>query len=137
MEFNMEKASFNEHARVAGRNNTLAPFFMMSGNQESLGGTGNISVKCYNSKLFSLAESSSLHLPKGTQDGQLKKLQLVHKGNEGACVTVDCPSLIGSNSTILFTNIGDAVLLAWTGRVWCVLETGNTTDPTLQTPQVL
>lgn len=133
----MEKASFNEHARVAGRNNTLAPFFMMSGNQESLGGSGNISVKCYNSKLFSLSEPSTLTLPKGVQDGQLKKLQLVHKGTEGAYVTVTCPSLIGSNSTIVFTNVADTVMLAWTGRVWCVLETGNTSDPTLQTPEVL
>lgn len=137
MEYKMDKASFADYTRLPGRYNTLAPFYMMSGNQESLGGSGDISVKCYNSKLFSTSESVLVNLPKGLQDGQLKKLQLVHKGSEDANVTVFCPSLVGDYDTIVFTNVGDSALLGWTGGAWCVLETVNSTDVTLGTPEVV
>ncbi len=135
--YKLDKASFGDYSRIPGRYNTLASFHMMSGNQESLGGSGAISLKCYNSKLFSTVSPVILTLEKGLQDGQLKKMQLVHKGNEDAYVTVSCPSLSGGSTKIVFSNIGDYVLLGWTGGAWCVLETGNSTDPSLQSPVVL
>lgn len=136
MAFKMEKSSFGDYSRITGRFNTLAPFFMMSANQESLGGSGDISVTCYNTKLFTTASYTTVTLKQGLQDGQLKKIALVHKGNEDANAVVSCPSLIGPSNEILFTNVGDYVLLGWTGGSWCVLETSNSTDPTLQTPVV-
>lgn len=131
----LEKTTFKDYSRLPGRFNTLAPFYMMSGNQESIGGSGKISIKCFNSKLFATSETSNLILPRGLQDGQLKKLKLVHKGNEDADVIVSCPSLAGDSDSIAFINVGDSVLLGWTGKAWCVLET-SCTDPTLQTPVV-
>lgn len=126
-------------ACVPGRYNTLAPFIVMSGNQESLSGSGTISLDCYHTKLFSTDSPVTVSLESGLQDGQLKKLQYVHKGKEMNSLTVECPAILGDNgeSKIWFSNVGDYVLLAWTGQCWCVLESGNTTDPRLDSPKVL
>lgn len=127
----------NQYPRVAGRFNTLAPFIVMSGNQESVSGSGPIGVDCYHSKLFSTSDAITLSLGNGLQDGQLKKLQFVHKGHEQAVINVDCPLIMGDSKAIQFINVGDYAVLAWAGGSWCVLETGNVTDPTLQTPRVV
>ena len=131
------KATISQYVRVPGRYNTLAPFLVMSGNQESITGSGNISVECFCSKLYTTDSHVYLKLNNGLQDGQLKKLKLVHKGKEGTHVTIDCPALLGASHKMLFTNVGDSVLLAWTGGSWCVMETGNTSDPTLMTPVIV
>lgn len=127
---------FVQQARVAGRYNTLVPFVVVSGNQESIGGSGNIALDCYHTKLFCTNSSASFRLNDGLQDGQVKKLQFVHKGRESLSATVGCKSILGGSTTIVFNNIGDYVLLIWTGTDWCVLETGNSTDPTLGSPQI-
>jgi hypothetical protein len=108
----------------------------MSGNQESISGGGRVSLDCYHSKLYTTDSAVVLHLDNGLQDGQLKKFTFVFKGTSEGNVTVQCPSLMGINSEIVFSNVGDNCVLLWTGGTWCVLETGNTVDPTQQSPVV-
>lgn len=130
---NSSPTQFN---RVGGRYNSLAPFFIASGDQESIS-TGNyISLNCFNSKLYTTDASVSLSLSNGVQDGQLKKFTLVFKGNDETCVTIHCPSLQGVSSQVTFSNVGDQLLMMWNGGAWCVLETLNIMDPSFQTPVV-
>lgn len=128
-------APISQFSRITGRYNTLAPFFYMSGMQESL--TGNnvtIANDCYNTKVYTTDSSITLRLLDGRQDGQLKKISFIFQGNIDSIVTVECPTLIDIFSHIVFTNVGDQILLMWTGGQWCVLETINIMDPTLLTP---
>lgn len=127
---------FSLYTRVAGRYNTIAPFIVMTGYQESLTGNGDISLECYHTKLYTTDSPITLYLGNGVQDGQLKTLTMVFKGNEEANATVECPSLSGTSTQLVFSNIGDKIELLWNGGSWLVLSTMNTTDPTLQTPVV-
>jgi hypothetical protein len=82
--------------------------------------------------MYTTQDPIALNLGNGIQDGQLKKLTFVFKGTENANVVVECPSMADLYSEILFTEVGDFTLLFWTGGNWIVLESGNSTDPTLQ-----
>ena len=127
----------NSFSRVSGRYGTMAPFFPTSGTQQSLTGDGQqIDVKYYNTKLYTTTRSFLVDLPNGVQDGQLKKVNFVAQGYEDTAITVDCPTLYQNDSKVLFTNVGDFTVFMWTGGSWIILETGNSTDPTLQTPVV-
>jgi len=125
--------AFSQFSRVTGRYNTLGLFVPMSGVQQRV--TGNdesINVNTYHSKMYTTQDPITLTLGNGIQDGQMKKLTFVFKGTENAKVVVECPSLMDTYSEIVFTEVGDFALLLWTGGNWVVLETGNSTDPTLQ-----
>jgi hypothetical protein len=104
--------------------------------QESLTGNDeNISIDCFNSKLYTTDSSIMLHLANGKQDGQLKKLTFSFQGVEDTQIRVLCPALIGSFTEITFTNVGDQCFLIWSGQ-WIVLETINILNPGLNTPVV-
>jgi hypothetical protein len=125
--------AFSSFSRVTGRYNTLGMFVPMSGVQQRV--TGNdqtIDVNCYHSKMYTTQDPVTLSLGNGIQDGQLKKMTFVFKGTENANIVVECPSLFETYSEIVFSEVGDFAVLLWTGGNWVVLETGNTTDPTLQ-----
>ncbi|KAJ3032934.1 hypothetical protein HDV00_006978 [Rhizophlyctis rosea] len=110
----------------------MAPFFPMSGNQENLN-AGDVSLDTFHTRLFTTDATATVRLAEGYQDGQLKKLTFVFKGNEAAEMVVLCPQMVGTkNHTITFKEPGDFVILMWSGGIWMVLETGNTTDPSLQ-----
>ena len=95
---------FSQFSRISGRYNTLVPFFNITNLQESLSGNGIIAINCYNTKMYTTDSSITLRLLDGQQDGQLKKLSFVFKGNEDTFVTVECPTLIDIFSQILFSN---------------------------------
>jgi hypothetical protein len=59
-------------------------------------------------------------------------MTFVFKGTENANITVECPSLLDMYSEIVFNEVADFALLMWNGGNWIVLETGNSSDPTLQ-----
>jgi hypothetical protein len=134
---NSRQGPYSQFSRVAGRFNSLAPFVIMSGSQESNPGTGDITTSCYHTKLYTTRDASTVNLGSAQQDGQLKKLTFVHKGKDEAVITVNCPLLTDVYSEIQFSNVGDTCLLLWTGGTWCVLETLNIVNPSLQTPVVL
>lgn len=127
---------FNQFARVSGRFNSLAPFYIMSGKQESITGHGDISVTSFNTKLYTTDSTVVLRLNNGSQDGQLKKMTFSFKGVENSTVVVECAALMEDYSQIVFSEVGDQILLMWNGKEWVVLETLNIVDPRSQTPVV-
>lgn len=122
--------------RIEGLYNTLAPFYVMSGNQESVSDGDFISLDCYHSKVYSNDNTVNLKLKNGYQNGQLKKITLVHKGDADANVEIECLSLPRGLSKITFENIGDMIVLMFNGGSWIVLETINYSDPSLSSPIV-
>jgi hypothetical protein len=130
-------SSMNQFNRIAGRYNTLGTFIPITEkNQESITGNARINNAIYHSKLFTRNTPVVMQLGNGIQSGQLKKLTFTFKGAEDAHIIVECPALIGINSQIMFREVGDQVLLVWTGGSWSVLETLNITNPTLQSPWI-
>ncbi len=133
---------FSEYVKVLGRHNTLAGFVPTLGKQESVTGGSEthdvtqISTALFHSKLVTLDDIVRFILDKGVQCGQLKKLTLTHKGTENAIAHVQCPALTGGHSTIVFSEVGDQVLLLWDGKYWCILESLNLLDPASSTPEV-
>lgn len=123
--------------RINGTNGTIGVFQFATGNQESIGEDGaNINTVCYHTKVYSIDKPINLNLGAGVQDGQLKRITMVHKGTEGADVTVTCPTLFGNTTKVLFSNVGDQLELVWSGYSWSVLSTMNFMDPSSQTPWV-
>ena len=131
------KSPLSQFTRVAGRYGTLGTFVpAIENNQESVtGDSSRIAVDCYHSKLYTVDKPVTLQLGNGIQDGQLKRLTFIYMKGD-ATVTVECPALASTNSEIIFSAVGDQALLLWTGGSWCVLETLNITDPSLQSPWV-
>lgn len=115
---------------------TLAPFYNMSGNQESISSGDYISLKCFHSKIYSTTSLVELNIDSGFQAGQMKKLTFVHKGSEEGNVVITCTSLPGILSKIEMINVGDSATLLFTGGSWLVLETLNYNNVTLQSPIV-
>ena len=122
--------------RIEGLYNTLVPFHVMSGNQESISQGEYISLECFHTKLYSTDSQVEFNLSNGVQAGQLKKLTFVHKGSENANIVVFCMSLPGDSSKIEFTNVGDSATLMYTGGIWIILETLNYSNPSLFSPIV-
>lgn len=122
--------------RIEGMYNTLAPFYVMSGNQESISEGEFISLECFHTKIYTTDNPIELKMPNGHQSGLLKKITFVHKGNENANAIVYCVSLPGESSKIEFTNVGDSVTLMYTGGIWIILETINYPNPSLYSPIV-
>ena len=121
--------------KIEGSHKSIGTFVIPNGKQESLTGDGNnISTHCYHTKLYTTDKDISLNLSHGLQDGQLLSLTYIFQGSNGSVVTVNCPTLIGDDSVITFTNVGDNIELLWNSGNWITLKTINTSDPTLLTP---
>ncbi len=125
-----------KYSRIQGEYDTLVPFYNMNGNQESISNDECISTDCYHTKVYSTSELVSLILPVASQSGTLKKITFVHKGSEIGNVIITCVSLPRELSTIEMTNVGDSILLLYTGGIWIVLETLNYNDVSLRSPIV-
>ena len=126
------------YSSLPGSAGTLAPFYPTNGMQESLcDDEAYISVSCYHSKLYTTTDSVTMHLNRGSQNGQLKKITFLYKGdNKEATITVTS-NWLGSNSRVVFYNEGDQAVFLWTGGVWVVLETMNVVNLQSQTPSVV
>ena len=121
--------------RLQGSRRTLAPFYITSGHQESISTGKSISLECFHTKVYTDKEPIQLDLPRGFQCGLLKKITFVYKGDDVANVTVKCLGLKGGD-TIDFTNVGDYILLLYTGGYWIILESLNSADPSSQSPTI-
>lgn len=123
--------------RVLGNGNTMAGFLSRTGLQQSLTGDGGtINVNVYHTKIYSTNKNITLNMNSGRQEGQTKLITFTFKGNENADITLNCPSLTGDYTSILFENVGDQVQLIWTGTVWIPLVTLNVSNPSLNTPVI-
>lgn len=132
------KSPLGQFTRITGKYTTMGTFVPTpDANQETItGDSSSIDLTIFNSKLYSRNKPVTLEMGNGIQDGQIKKMTFVYKGSETATVTVQCTSLPGTNSEIVFSEVGDQITLIWTGGNWSVLETLNVTDPRLQSPWV-
>ena len=106
------------------------------GNQESLTGNGTISTACFHSKVYTnTPHGSIMKLGNGQTIGQLKKITFVSKASD-VNILINCASLPNTMTQILMLNVGDHILLMWSGTAWIVLETLNSVNPAVSTPIV-
>jgi len=129
--------SVNELNSAFTKINLGTPYYPISGSQENIGlddDNIDISRTIFHSKL-STEKQVRLNLDDG-YNLQLKKLTLVYKEHEDDCVIVHCLSLPQEFTRIVFSNIGDSVLLIFTNNHWYVLETLNIKNPELCSPTV-
>ena len=128
---------YNVWSKISGKYNSLGVFIIPSGNQESLSGTGNLSLDCYHTKLYTIDTDGDFGLNPGLQTGQIKKITYIFKGTEGSKAVVNIPDLMGTQTHIEFTEVGDQIELMWDGVNWVVLSTLNITNPSNQSPLVI
>ncbi len=122
------------YKRITGLYDTIVPFYQMNGNQESISNGDYISIECFHTKVYSSTEPVELNMSNPAQSGVLKKITFIHKGCENGNIKINCLSLPKELSKIEMTNVGDSVLLLFTGGIWIVLETLNYNDVSLRSP---
>ena len=131
------KKTLSLYTSVPGSAGTLASFYPTNGMQESLCDDGSyISVSCYHTKLYTTTESITVHLEKGLQVGQLKKITFCYKGDNKTATINLTSNWLGTVSHVMFYNEGDQLSLIWTGGVWSVLESLNIVNLQSQTPVI-
>lgn len=124
--------------RVLGNRGTIAPFLKDYGMQQVLTGEGaTISTETYHTKLYSKSIPIRMTLGQGQQGGQLKMMTFVHKGHSDATVTVECPSLSGDGTSIVFSKPGDQMQLMWNSFNWVPIYSLNMHDLLSNTPEVI
>jgi predicted RecA/RadA family phage recombinase len=105
--------------------------FIPSGAQQSLSGAGAVNVTSY-STMWTTTGANAGTLANGTRPGQLKEIMLTVDGGDGTLT----PATASGFTTIVFSNIGDMVLLRWTASGWTVLKRGNVATAAITTPVV-
>ncbi len=135
----MSKGPIGYFYRLTGRANTVGAFVTNNGLQESVTGEGSIlSNSSYHSKIYSLDDPITMKLSAGLpQDGTLKRITFVHKGTPRSNITIKCPTLNGSNTQIIFNDVGDCCELMWNGSSWTILSTLNFSNPASRYPMVV
>ena len=103
--------------------------FIPSGAQQSLSGAGAVDVVSF-STMLTTTGANALTLANGTRVGQLKEIMLTVDGGDGTLT----PSTASGYTTIVFSNIGDMVLLRWTAAGWVILKRGNVATAAITTP---
>jgi predicted RecA/RadA family phage recombinase len=106
-----------------------AATFIPSGAQQSLSGAGAIDVLSY-STMWTTTGAQAGTIANGTRIGQLKEIMLTVDGGDGTLT----PATASGFTTIVFSNIGDMVLLRWTAGGWIILKRGNVATAAITTP---
>jgi hypothetical protein len=105
---------------IAGPTSTLAMMIPIGANAAAVTPAAAIPLTNYLSWLDATAGATTQTLAAGVVRGQVKRLQAVHGNNDVVTVTG------GSGfSTITFTEVGEYVVLLWTGAAWVIIESGN------------
>lgn len=104
---------------IAGPSSTFVPLIPLATFQ-SLSGAGACNVTSFLTKVTTTG-ANALTLADGVVKGQLKKIQMVVDGGDGILT----PSNATGFTTVTFANIGDYVILAWTGSAWICIESLN------------
>lgn len=116
---------------------TMSVYASGVGMQETLTGEQVLSVTCYHSKVYTTDSPCVMKLGRGVQRGQLKKISFVHKGLDGADVTIHCSNLKHGSTRIIMSKKGDQIELVWLGGTWAVLSTLNYENFMSPSPTVL
>lgn len=103
--------------------------FVPSGAQQSLSGAGAIDVVSF-STMWTTTGANAGTIANGTRIGQLKEIMLTVDGGDGTLT----PATASGFTTIVFSNIGDMVLLRWTAGGWIILKRGNVATAAITTP---
>lgn len=97
--------------------------------QQSLSGAGAVNVTSYFTA-WTTTGINAATLANGTFVGQKKLIQMVVDGGDGTLT----PANLADGNTIVFSNIGDRVLLEWNGIDWVVVERCNVASGASTTP---
>ncbi len=103
--------------------------FIPQGAQQSLSGAGAVNVTSF-STMWTTTGANAGTLANGTRIGQLKEIMLTVDGGDGTLT----PTTASGFTTIVFSNIGDMVLLQWTAAGWIILKRGNVATAAITTP---
>jgi predicted RecA/RadA family phage recombinase len=106
-----------------------AALFVPQGAQQALSGAGAINVTSY-STMWTTTGANAGTIADGTRVGQLKEIMLTVDGGDGTLT----PATASGFTTIVFSNIGDMVLLQWTADGWIILKRGNVATAAITTP---
>jgi predicted RecA/RadA family phage recombinase len=99
------------------------------GAQQSLSGAGAVNVTSF-STMLTTTGVNALTLANGTRIGQLKEIMMTVDGGDGTLT----PTTASGFTTIVFSNVGDMVLLEWTGSGWIILKRANVATGANTTP---
>lgn len=97
--------------------------YLPLGDEQSLSGAGAVNVTSYLTKV-STTGANALTLADGSRPGQLKKIQMIVDAGDGTLT----PTNFSDGTTITFADVGDYVVLVWTGTTWKLVESGNAAD---------
>jgi hypothetical protein len=128
---------YYQYYQLLGNYTTMAPFISRTGLQQSVTGEGaTINTMSYHTKIYSTDTSLNMTLADGRQEGQVKLITFTHKGAPESDIRVRTTQLMGSNSQITFSEVGDQVQIMWANGTWFPMMTLNTCDPSSQTPRI-
>lgn len=103
--------------------------FIPQGAQQALSGAGAVNVTSF-STMWTTSGAQAGTLANGTRVGQLKEIMMTVDGGDGTLT----PATASGFTTIVFSNIGDMVLLQWTVAGWIILKRGNVATAAITTP---
>jgi predicted RecA/RadA family phage recombinase len=99
------------------------------GAQQALSGAGAVNVTSY-STVWTSGGAVAGTLANGVRIGQLKEILLTVAGGAGTLTPVTASGF----TTIVFSAVGDMVLLEWTGSGWIILKRYNVATGAITTP---
>lgn len=105
---------------IAGPTSTLTPFIPIGADAAAVAPTAAIPLTNYLSWLNAAGGNTTQTLAAGVVRGQVKRLQAIHANDDVVTVTG-----LSGGTTITFTNVGEYVVLLWTGAAWVIIESGN------------
>jgi hypothetical protein len=124
-------ASSGTRVKVVIRDGVVAVAGFLAAAQQSLSGAGAVNVTSAFTALTTTG-ANALTLANGTYPGQTKEILMTVDGGDGTLT----PTSLSGGTTIVFSNVGDYVMLQWSGAAWVVIKryneaTGAITSPVL------
>ena len=98
----------------------LVPF-IPGGVQQALSGAGAVNLTTYYTAVTNTG-ADALTLANSTVPGQLKKVKMIVDPGTDSTLTFN------GTATIVFADVGDYVVLRWSGTIWEPIELGNDAD---------
>lgn len=122
-------AATNTRVKVVIRDGVVAVSGFLAAAQQSLSGAGAVNVTSTFTALTTTGVNA-LTLANGTFAGQIKEILMTVDGGDGTLT----PTSLDGGTTIVFSNVGDFVMLQWNGTAWLVLKRYNQASGAITTP---